>query len=817
VTFDFTFPLAAGLHLRPAALLRERAQALGLRAEFHNLRNARHAALGDLLALVATDTAPGDPCRLVLAEGTDPGALEALRHFLTETFPDCDGPLVPPNIGRVGTALTRLLGGSVHWIGQGTGGGVGEGRVVALATDPIAVRLPAATSPEGEGRALQRAEAGVAADLGAEARLHRGPAADLLEAHGALLRDGAWRGELERHLREGRSAAQAVMDASGTWMATLEASASPRVRERAADLRDLRNRLLAALGIPMATSPEFTEPSILQAQDLTPSQFLALDRTWLRGLLLLQGGATSHVAILARAFGIPCVLGVQAPVGASLWVDGDRGLVVAAPPEALRRYCRVATAPLAAPEGPARTRDGGTIRVLANLSLPQEAEAAFAAGADGVGLFRSEMLFMGGTEPPGEEAQVEALRRVLDAAKGRRVVLRLLDAGGDKPLPCLPLPVEANPCLGRRGVRWYPDHADLVATQVRSALRVDGDLALMVPMVSDPAELAWVRALMGREAARLRAEGVAVREPPLGMMVEVPAAVFQLEALGREADFFSVGTNDLLQYFFATDRGDPDLSRPDQAWHPATLRLLARIVEGAAGKPLSLCGELAARVELLPLLAGLGFETLSVNPAAIPALRAAVAGLDLGACRDLARRALALETPAQVRALLDAGCPPPDLPLIAAELVWLDAPCATREEAIRLLVARLDASGRVQDAEALEEAVWAREAVSPTALGHGFAVPHALSASVRVPSLAVLRATQPLDWEGLPVDLVILMAMRLGENTHLRTLARLARRLMDPAFREALRTASDPQLLADLLLTELVPKESPCAFPSSPH
>ena len=478
-------------------------------------------------------------------------------------------------------------------------------------------------------------------------------------------------------------------------------------------------------------------------------------------------------------------------------MDGTRGLVVPDPPPELEAYYALEARERArVGAGTAETTaDGVPVALHANIMGPAEAARAFQLGARGIGLFRTEMLFLDRPEPPSEEEQFQAYREALEAAQGRPVVLRLLDVGGDKPLSYLPLAPEANPFLGMRGVRWYGQHPDLVRTQLRAACRAaaHGELRLMIPMVTDVEELRTVRALMPPGA-----------NVPLGIMVEVPAAALNLAALAREADFLSVGTNDLVQYLFAADRGGAAVSRPWHDWHPATLRVLARIVADASGKPLSVCGEMAGRPRLLPLLVGLGFRSFSMAPGLLLEAGRTLASLETGRCRELAERALAAGSAPEVEALLAERTGSGAVPLAAPELIELDAPCASREEAIKLLCERMAALGRGRDPLELEEAVWAREAAYATGVGWGFAVPHCKSPAVAAASLGLLRLARPVSWEapdGQPVGFVLLLATPGddGGQEHLRVFARLARKLMDPAFRAALQEAPAKDDLLKLL------------------
>lgn len=824
----FGFPLAEGLHARPAAALRDRAQTLAAEATWTNLRNGRSAPLGSILGLLATETGAGDPCLLRVVGPRAATALASLEGFLRGPFLVLDAApepaAVPPSavpgflhrpdaVWRAGVALAPGLGrGPARFLGAARA----TADAAAGTVDPVRERAALVAALEGLKRALR-----------AEARRAGHPAErGILAAHAALLEDEGWTGAmLHGVVQEGLTAAAALRRATEGAVRPLQRASSVRVAERAQDLRGLAECLeerLPGQGSRRVTAPR---PGVLIAEQLPPSRLLALDRTGLAGLVLGDGGASSHTAILARALGIPCIGGLPGlrtvlREGQPVLLDGHRGLLLVDPPadlagrleqEEQRRQERGARLAARAAD-PAATADGHPVAVLANVSGPDEAAFAIGRGADGIGIFRTELPFLDREEAPSEDEQAELYTQVLRAAAGRPVVLRLLDAGGDKPMPFLRLPVEANPFLGLRGVRWYPLQPQLVRTQLRAALRAAGagDLRLLVPMVSQPAEMAWVRAQLVEAGAALRAEGAFSGPlPPLGMMVEVPSTALDLAAFGTVADFFSVGTNDLVQYLFAADRDDPDLCPASRGWHPATLRLLRSAAQDARslGRELSLCGELASDLRLLPLLLGLGLDRLSVVPAAAPEIKAAVSALDRAACQHLAGAALAAAGEAEVMALLAAfAAARPAPPLVDPDLVHLDADCASKAEAVQMLVERLVLAGRTGDADRLEAAVLAREATCSTAIGHGFAVPHAKLPDLGPGGLVLLRLRRPLDWgaaDGLPVHTVLLLATDGGQDTHLRAFARLARRLMDDRFRAALAGVATPTAAAALLNAEL--------------
>ncbi len=817
---DLAFPLAGGLHARPAAALRERALAHRAELSWTNHRTGRTASLRNVLDLLATETRLEDPCRLSATGPDAEAACRDLGAFLAGPFRATDA-VEPSASACAGPGVPRLLArlGCPWWPAVPVASGLGEGPVRVLAdSDESPDRGVASGDREAEVRRLRTALERLGATLEAEAARAAHPAQRaILHVHGAMLADEGWTAAMVRAIREaGLSAGAAIARATDATATALAGAGEALLRARALDLRGLGHRLRTLLDGPPEPAAGLEAPGVLVADLLTPTAFLALDPSRLRALVLGEGSATSHTAILARSFGIPCValpparLAAVRP-GQPLLVDGHRGLVVPDPPPELSACLRVeqqgretrAAAWAALARRPAATADGTPVKILANVAGAEEAARAFELGADGIGLFRTELRFLGREAPPTEDEQMEAYAAVLRAAGDRPVVLRLLDAGGDKPLPFLPLPPEANPFLGRRGVRWYAGHADLIRTQVRAALRAApaGNLRLMVPLVTDPGELRWVQALIQACATGL---GRSDPLPGLGMMVEIPATALCLEPFA-DAAFFSVGTNDLLQYLFAEDRGDPTLGGPARAWHPATLRLLGAVAHTARalGREVSLCGEAAADPRLLPLFLGLGFTAFSAAPQAIPALKAAVAGLDLASCRALAEAALRTGTSAEVSALLDHPAPRADLPLAAPDLVVLDEACATKEEAIRRLVERLACTGRAPDPDALEAAVWAREDAHPTGIGFGVAVPHGRAAGAR--GLALLRLQDGLDWgtgDGEAVRLVILLAGG-DDEAHLRTFAALARRLMDPAFRAGLMTAPSAEALIRLLPDDL--------------
>jgi phosphoenolpyruvate-protein phosphotransferase len=455
-----------------------------------------------------------------------------------------------------------------------------------------------------------------------------------------------------------------VEDVATSW----DALEDPYLRARAADLRSVGRQVEAhVLGRPMP-APRLSAPGILVARDLTPADTAGLDPETVRGIVTAHGGPTSHAAVLARSLGIPAVVGVGEALdgvvdGTPLAVEADAGLVHVDPGAELterladERRTRAATLETvrARAAAPARTRDGLTVEVAANVGGPLEVATAVAAGADGVGLFRTEFLFMGRTDVPGEDEQAEAYAEAARALGGRPLLIRTLDAGADKPVPALGQAAEENPFLGVRGIRLGLERPAVLETQLRAVLRVAADhpVRVMFPMVSTLDDLLGARAALERARTQLGSRATV----EVGVMIEVPAAALTAAALAADAEFFSIGTNDLTQYTLAADRGNERVAALNDALHPAVLRLVRATVGGARahGRWVGVCGEIAADPVATPLLLGLGVTELSMSAPAIATVKEAVRDTDAGAARELADAAATCATAAAVRALLSGG------------------------------------------------------------------------------------------------------------------------------------------------------------------
>ncbi|HKC90590.1 MAG TPA: phosphoenolpyruvate--protein phosphotransferase [Candidatus Limnocylindria bacterium] len=471
--------------------------------------------------------------------------------------------------------------------------------------------------------------------------------AEVFSAHAMIARDPDLLDAAAARIRtEGADATAAITAAAGTVADQLRALGDALLAGRAADVIDVGDRVARELSGLADGDMRLAEPSIVVALDLPPSLTATLPRDRLLGIALEASSPTAHAAILARAYGIPAVVGATgllaaldaAGAGSPLALDGESGEILVAPTkEDVARYeARAGT--IRRDRGrdveeaglPAVTKDGTKVELVANIGSPGEAAGAVALGARGVGLFRTEFLFLERSSPPSEDEQAKAYGDVVAAFAPHPVTIRLLDVGGDKPIPYLPLKEEDNPFLGVRALRLADRRPDIFVTQLRACLRaaVKGRVKVMAPMVADAGDVAMLRQLADRARAEMVREGRPIGEIDLGVMLEIPSAILTADTYVRELKFVSIGTNDLLQYTLAADRGNPALERYRDSLHPALLQLVRLAVEAAerAGIELSICGEMAGDPAAALVLVGLGVRVLSVSPSSIAAVRRALRG-----------------------------------------------------------------------------------------------------------------------------------------------------------------------------------------------
>lgn len=493
--------------------------------------------------------------------------------------------------------------------------------------------------------------------------------AGIIEAHMLMLEDPMFVGEIKKAIEEGNSAEDAVFTATEKIKEMFETIPDPYLRERAADVKDVGSRLYRTLlGGKDIAQLDTNEPIIVVANDLAASELIAISENNVVGLVLSQGGPTSHMAIIAKSLKLPAVSGIDISLiseNCLLIVDGIRGEITINPSSDvlmqtknnIEKLQREQEEALSLKDLPAVTPDGLRIELWGNIAHPNEASAVLSSGGSGIGLFRTEFLFMNRNTPPSEDEQFEAYRKVLDEMKPHPVVIRTLDAGGDKEIPYLNIPKEDNPFLGYRAIRIGLTEEQLFITQLKALIRSStcGNLYIMFPMISSLWEIRRAKTLIQKAASQLDDKGMRYGKFKVGIMIEIPSAAIMAEELAKEVDFFSIGTNDLTQYTLAVDRGNSKVSQWYDHLHPAVLKLIAMTSKAAKTQKIELgiCGEMAGDPFALPVLLGLGFDELSMSPPAIPKIKRLVRKFQAERAKQVAQMALSMKDADEVRQYLN--------------------------------------------------------------------------------------------------------------------------------------------------------------------
>ncbi|MGF6204346.1 phosphoenolpyruvate--protein phosphotransferase [Pseudomonas frederiksbergensis] len=643
-----------GLHARPAAVFAQAAKGFSASIYLHKQQQSANAK--SLVAIMALQTAHGDVLQVSAAGADAEAAIKTLAELLVAGCGETVAAVVAPETVSKLTVLRGVCASA----------GSAFGQVVQITEQTLDVS-EFGKGAQAEGAILSRA---LLAALGDLQQLRDNATSDaqaeIFKAHQELLNDPSLLDQAETLIREGKSAGFA-------WRATTEATAAhfkslgnALLAERAADLADVGQRVLKQILGVQDRALELPDGAILIAEQLTPSQTAGLDTRKVLGFATVGGGATSHVAILARAAGLPAICGLPVHVltladGTQVLLDADKGELHLDPDLAAieqlqanrqqqqkRQQHELAHASLAA-----CTRDGHHIEVTANVASLAETEQAMTLGGEGVGLLRSEFLYLERNHAPSHDEQASTYSAIARAlGSNRNLVVRTLDVGGDKPLAYVPMDSETNPFLGMRGIRLCLERPQLLRDQFKAILSSAGlaRLHIMLPMVAQLSELRQARQLLEEEALALGLTEL----PKLGIMIEVPAAALMADLFAPEVDFFSIGTNDLTQYTLAMDRDHPRLASQADSFHPSILRLIASTVKAAHahGKWVGVCGALASETLATPLLLGLGIDELSVSVPLIPAVKAAVREVDLVDCQAIAQQVLGLESAEQVREAL---------------------------------------------------------------------------------------------------------------------------------------------------------------------
>ena len=661
-------PNPTGLHARPAAVLASIAKSFQSTIKLQ--LGDRQANARSVTSIMSLEVEHGAKVQVIAAGPDARAAVEKLAAVLAEGCGDegCTPAPAPASttVSAASAPAPRRKSTDPNLLfGVSASPGLAVGEVFQIRRTEISV-TENGTGVDVERRQLAAAIETAKGQLSAlRAQLHAkaDPAkAAIFAAHEELIEDPDLLEITESAMAKGKSAAFAWKKAVTTHADRLAALRNQLLAQRANDLRDVGLRVLALLTGTDLRQPDYPPNTILIAEDLAPSDTAALDRSRVMGFCTTRGGATSHVAILARSLGLPALAGtepaaLEIPNGTPVILDGGKGTLRLRPaPEEITRIRHAQERAgqrrkddLSHALEPAITQDGTRIEVVANIGGNKDAAQIAALGGEGVGLLRSEFLFMERADAPTEDQQFETYKEIAQTVGAAHpLIIRTLDVGGDKPLAYLPIPKEDNPFLGERGIRVGLDRPEILRAQLRAILRAAafGKISVMFPMIATLQELRDVKAILREEATSL---GVPLI--PTGIMVELPVTAVMAAQFAKEADFFSIGTNDLTQYTLAMDRGHPKLAPFVDGLNPGVLKLIAHTVTGAhsAGKRVGVCGGIASDPRAVPILIGLGVDELSISLPAIPAVKAQIRTLRLDACRVLAVRALAAESAEEVR------------------------------------------------------------------------------------------------------------------------------------------------------------------------
>jgi phosphocarrier protein FPr len=677
---DMIVQNSSGLHARPARVFVDTAKQF--QADIRVEHGPKKVNAKSVISVLTLGVECGGQIRITADGPDEEAALEVLKTAVEAGLGDkhpaqTSQPKVENKL-RQAKPLAQARANGATETGPTDGIVRGIAASVGIAIGPLyrfqqtdIVIQDTAADPAQETTRLQKAVKTAQAELEAvHAQMLKRVGAEeaaIFEAHLAILDDPELLEATSAQINAGRSAARAWQETIETRAAQMAGLKNETLAARAADIRDVGQRVLRVLVGADGAGPTLPDmPVVLVARDLSPSDTATFEPGRVLGFCTAVGGANAHTAILARALGLPAVVGAGAGVlalanGTPVILDGEAGTLTIEPDADTlatarkRQQAQQARreAELQAAQAPAITQDDHRMEVVANIGNLDEARQARAFGAEGVGLLRTEFLFLERADPPTATEQFEVYRDIAVALEGHPVIIRTLDVGGDKPLVYLPLPPEENPFLGQRGIRLCLARPDLLETQLRAILQAAefGPCRIMFPMVAHLDE--WRAARQMVERIRNELKGPAVE---LGIMVEVPAAALLADSFAREVDFFSIGTNDLTQYTLAMDRTHPALSAQADGLHPAVLRLIDQTVRAAhaAGKWVGVCGELGADPQAVPILVGLGVDELSVSVPAIPGVKAQIRSLSLAAAQQLAAQALTCATAKEVRQLAAA-------------------------------------------------------------------------------------------------------------------------------------------------------------------
>lgn len=824
--------LSEGIHARPAGHIERLCNSFQSNVCWKNSRTGLAGSAKSALSLVATDTLFNDICEITL-NGADASIAANQLATLLKKLPDFEVAPTVENAAPAGYLPRSLQETQLSFIqGSRISGGVAIAKPVVVRSLSFAEMLARSPTqkqtPQQEKNAVMAGLEILKNEKISSLENKSGVEHDIVQAHLSIMTDASFQNAITNYIDNDKNGWQAIILAAMDSCEILNRSASKYIKERTLDVFDITNQLLVAIygadALPK-NSLDLQQASIILADNLTPSKFLSIDKRCLAGLVLSATGKTSHTAILARSLGIPTLTDIDFPAlnldpQRDIIIDGNPGILITAPDERVLRYYRHEMAVqqtmqqqmLATVNHTATTADGHRIEIAANIASLAEAEAAFDNGAEGIGLFRTEMSFMDRETPPDYAELAELYTRVAQRAENKPVIFRTFDIGGDKPVDYLSIGDEENPFLGFRAVRTYRRYQDLFAMQLKAILTASahGNAKIMIPMISNVEEVIWCREVLTAVKQEMsRAEQPYNEGIELGVMLEVPSVIFAIPEIADYADFFSVGSNDLTQYFFAADRGNRQVAEVYDNYAPSFLRAMQFAAQEVhrAGKWIGICGELGANQDFLPLFTGMGFDELSMSSTAIPGVKHALRELNFAKCQQLAQQAVQLKRSAEVKAALQT----PDVkevstrPLLAPEFILCGLEASDKNEVIKMMTDNLWLHHRTDSREQLCDDIWTREDSFSTAVGYGFAIPHTKSDHIGYSTISMATLAKPILWGDQEVTTVFMLTVNKSAdpNQHMKYFSILARTLMKEEFRNAIKNADNVTLLYNLMTRTL--------------
>lgn len=824
--------LKDGIHARPAGYIERLCNTFAADVNWKNKRTGLEGSAKSALSLVATDTLFNDECD-ILINGQDASDAAAQLLALLKQLPSYEVVEEEEHTADAGYLPRSLRETQLNFI-QGTriSGGVAIARpliIQSLSFEEMLARNPGGEGhPDTEMTLLLAGLEALKCEKYAALETKTGVEHDIIQAHLSIITDAAFQSSITDYIQQNKNAWLSVITAATDFCDILNRSSSKYIKERVLDVLDITAQLLVAIygdGVLPKNSLDLKDASVIFAGSLTPSQFLSIDKQLLAGLVLTATGKTSHTAILARSLGIPTLTDIdfsalKLDARQDIIIDGNPGILITGPDEKVLRYYRNEMAVqqnmqqqmLANVHLPATTTDGHSIEIVANIASLAEAESAFRNGAEGVGLFRTEMSFMDRETPPDYPELAELYTRVVQLAKGKPVIFRTFDIGGDKPVDYLSIGDEENPFLGFRAVRTYPQYRDLFTQQLKAILTASaqGNAKIMIPMIASVDEVMWCREVLGEVMQEMRAEGLPFADNiELGVMLEVPSVIFAIPEIAEYADFFSVGSNDLTQYFFAADRGNSQVSNVYDNYAPAFLRAMQFAADEVhrAGKWIGICGELGASPDFLPLFTGMGFDELSMSATSIPGVKHALRELQYSKCQQLAQSIVKVKRSDEVKVVLQS----PDVtaishkPILDQAFVFCGLDAQDKNEVIKLMTDNLWLHHRTRNRDKLCDDVWTREDSFSTAVGYGFAIPHTKSEHIDDSTISVATLAKPIRWGDEEVSTVFMLTVSKSaeSNAHMKYFSTLARKLMKEDFRNEIKNAAHTEALYNLMVRTL--------------